>query len=140
MIRSNRTVIRLAVLPFVGFAAIGWTAELPALNSARQVRHLTPTQAALGYPTHLTAVVTYLEFRPHTIFAQDETSGIFVSCPQDCPALEIGQRVVVDGVSRPGKFAPMVGQARWRAIGKGTLPVAREQSLGELSTGRMAGQ
>src|SRR5271167_106952 len=111
MLRANRTIIRLAMLPFVGFAAIGWTAELPTLNSARQVRQLTPAQAALGYPTHLTAVVTYREFRPHTIFAQDETSGIFVSCSQDCPTLQIGQRVVIDGISRPGKFAPMIGHA-----------------------------
>jgi PAS domain S-box-containing protein len=140
MTGAVRTLVRLAILPLMAQAAIGRAAELPTLNSALDVRKLTPAQAALRYPAHLEAVVTSRGFPPNSIFAQDATSGIFVSCEQDCSGLEIGQKIVIEGVSRPGKFAPMVGAAHWKAIGKGPLPSAREESFGELSTGRTAGQ
>ena len=129
MLRANRTVIRLAVLPFVAHAAIGWTAELATLKSARQVRQLSPDQAALSYPVHLQLVVTFRNFLPHSIFAQDATAGIFVSCAQDCSGLDIGQQVSIDGISRPGKVCaygsrgPLEGdRERLSASGPGGVP------------------
>src|SRR5579872_4139677 len=140
MTGAVRTLVRLAILPFVAQAATGGTAELPTLNSARQVRELTPSQAALRYPIHLEAVVTYPDLRHQYFYAQDASAGIFVSCEQDCSGLESGQRIVIRGVSRPGKFASVVGQAHWSAVGRGRMPSTREESFGELSTGRMAAQ
>ena len=94
-----RRFVRLAILSFAMQAAIGETAELPTLTSAREVRELAPAEADRGYPIHLEAVVTYRDFRPHTIFAQDATAGIYVSCETDCSTPEIGERVAIDGAS-----------------------------------------
>src|SRR5579872_7009142 len=140
MLRAVRTLLRFAILPVVVQAAIGEAAELPTLNSARQVRQLTSAEAGRGYPIHLEAVVTVHSLLPNAIYAQDASAGIFVSCEQDCSGLAVGERIAIDGTSRPGKFAPVVGKAHWTALGKGILPPAPEESFGELATGRMAGQ
>ena len=135
-----RTLIRFAMLPFVVLAAVGGTVELPTLNSARQVRELTPAQATRGYPVHLQAVVTYHDFQHHYFYAQDATAGIYLACLWGSPEPKIGQRIDLEGVSDFGQFVPIVGKVRWKTIGEVSLPVAREESFGDLSTGRMVGQ
>jgi hypothetical protein len=81
-------------------------AKLPLLTSVRQIRELTPEQAALGYPLRLRAVVTY--FDPYEMLVQDPTGGIYVKSEHSGIQTEAGQLVLLEGVSGPGYFAPEV--------------------------------
>jgi len=67
-------------------------------------------------------------------FVQDSTAGIYIEGMK--PARfqhHFGDLIEVDGVTGPGKFAPVILERESRVIGKGTLPKSRVYSLGTFS-------
>ena len=119
---------------------------LPELTTARAAHDLTITEAARGYPVHLTASVTYydpyVDARHPALFVSDSSGCIFVLLTS-APAvpLKAGDLVDVTGVSGAGDFAPIVDEGRARWIGTGHLPVAAPLvSLTHLLTGKEDGQ
>ena len=117
--------------------------RLPVLTHIAQIRQLTPAQAALGYPVHIRAVVTYysptgpnflgrdtyMSSETPDLFVQDETAGIWVNTPKEAPRLAAGQLVEIEGVSEIPDFAPQIGKPKYRVIGQAPLPAARQVSL-----------
>ena len=94
----------------------------PLLKVA-QLRALTPEQAARPWRVHLEGTILYLHPRRFLMFVADETGSVFLTA--DDPALaslRSGSRIVLDGVTGPGSFAPMVDSFTWRAAGSGPLP------------------
>lgn len=124
--------------------ATAQTAELPTLTTVREVRQLTPEEAARGYPVKLRGVITYCAKGRPLRFLQDETGGTYFSGPGrevigEIPeSLEPGMEVEVDGVTVPGRFVPYVQRRTAipdsvRVLGRRPLPPPRRVSIGELS-------
>jgi signal transduction histidine kinase len=113
---------------------------LPVLTHTDQIRRLSPEEAALGYPVRIRGVVTDDVPAPD-FFVQDTTAGIYVegsSAPKF--AHHWGDLVEVEGVTGPGKFAPIIREQKTRVVGKGTLPSTRTYRFTELSGGQQDSQ
>jgi signal transduction histidine kinase len=113
---------------------------LPILTHAEQIRRLSPEQAALGYPVRIRGVITMTAPAPD-FFVQDTTAGIYAegSIAPKYPHL-LGQLVEVEGVTGPGKFAPVIREQKLRVMGKGVLPTAPLLPFSELADGQHDGQ
>ena len=115
-------------------------APLPTLTSAEQVRRLTPDQAALGYPVRIRGVITDDVPAPD-FFIQDSTAGIYVEGSHSPEFAHVfGDEVEVEGISGPGKYAPVVRERSVRVLGKGVLPEAHLYTYNELANGQLDSQ
>ena len=113
---------------------------LPLLVHAEQVRHLSPEQAALGYPVRVRGVVTDDVPSPD-FFVQDSGAGVYVEGSRS-GNLEhhFGDLIEVEGVTGPGKFAPVIIERTSHVVGKAALPKTRVYSFSELSGGQFDSQ
>lgn len=136
-------------LPFVVFVVCSFSTTewcqnsnrpLPLLNHADQVRQLSPEQAALGYPVRVRGVVTDDVPSPD-FFVQDSTAGIYVEGSR-APTFthHFGDLIEVEGVTGPGKFAPVIRETRSHVLGSAELPNSRIYSFSELSDGQFDSQ
>jgi signal transduction histidine kinase len=113
---------------------------LPTLTHANQVRRLSPEQAEMGYPVKIRGVIT-MDAPAPDFFVQDATAGIYAEgslSPEYSHVL--GQLVEVEGVTGPGKFAPVIREKRLHVLGKGVLPQAHLFSFSELADGQQDSQ
>lgn len=117
-----------------------WGETNRVLRTAREVRVLSPAMASRRYPIRLRGVVTYFHQAWGHLVVQDETEGVFAFIEPGQPAVEAGDVVDVEGVSDPGEFSPVVGEARYRFIERGSLPVAPVLTVDALLSGRMDSQ
>ena len=149
-----RRDLGLAVTVLTGmlavFASVAQTADpgmpLPTLTNAHAAHSLTTEESARKYPVHLRAVVTYydpyIDPRHGALFVCDFSGCIFVAIPPK-PILPIraGTVVEIEGVSGPGDFAPIVEQAKIRAVGESHVPAAAPRvSRTQMMTGAEDGQ
>jgi len=95
---------------------------LPTLTHVDQIRRLSPEQAALGYPVLIRGVIT-MDAPAPDFFVQDATAGIYVegSVSPKYPHL-LSQFVEIEGVTGPGKFAPVIRETKLRVLTQGVLP------------------
>lgn len=113
---------------------------LPTLVHVDQVRRLSPEQAALSYPVRIRGIIT-MDAPAPDFFVQDGTAGIYVegnASPKYSHVL--GQFVQLEGVTGPGKFAPVIREARLRVLGKGSLPKAQLFPFSQLANGQQDSQ
>lgn len=110
------------------------------LTHTDQIRRLTPEEAARGYPVKIRGVITDDVPAPD-FFVQDSTAGIFVE-GSHAPLFQhhLGDLVEVDGVTGPGKFAPVIREQSLRVLGPGKLPQAKLYPFSELAGGQMDSQ
>jgi signal transduction histidine kinase len=109
---------------------------LPTLTRANQIRRLSPKQAARGYPVRIRGVIT-MDAPAPDFFVQDKTAGIYVEgsvSPKYSHLL--GQLVEVEGVTGPGKFAPVIREHNLHILGRGVLPKAQIVPFSELADGQ----
>ena len=143
------TVLTLAAVSVVaaGALAVAVAAQitppakpLPTLTHADQIRRLSPEQASLGYPVLVRGVIT-MDAPVPDFFVQDATAGIYVegSVSPKYPHL-LSQFVEIEGVTGPGKFAPVIRETKLRVLGKGVLPKARLFPFSELANGKQDSQ
>jgi len=113
---------------------------LPTLVHADQIRRLSPEQAAVGYPVRVRGVIT-MDAPAPDFFIQDTTAGIYVegSASPNYPHL-LGQFVEVEGVTGPGRFAPVIHEQKVRVLGRGALPKATLFAFSELANGQQDSQ
>ncbi|MFI5097091.1 MAG: response regulator [Candidatus Acidiferrales bacterium] len=144
------TVLAGALSVFAAVAGGAQTAgteiPLPTLTNAHAAHSLTTEESARKYPVHLRAVVTYydpyIDPRHAALFVCDSSGCIFVLIPSK-PILPMHAGTLVDvaGVSGPGDFAPIVEQARIRAVGEAHVPAtAPRLSRTQMMTGAEDGQ
>lgn len=94
----------------------------------------------MAYRVRIRGVVTGDVPSPD-FFVQDGTAGVYVegnratSFPH-----RLGDLVEVEGVTDPGKFAPVLKETVTRVVGKGTLPKVRLYSFAELAAGQQDSQ
>jgi hypothetical protein len=74
-------------------------------------------------------------------FVQDATAGIYVEGSVS-PRFthHWGEVVEVEGITGPGKFAPVIREQRTRVLGKGTLPPTRIYPFSEIAGGQLDSQ
>lgn len=128
------------ILAVAGVSASLQGQALPELTTVRQIRALTPDQAAKDRTVQLRGVVTVLSGWKYAFFFQDATAGISIERPTNLPLLQAGQQVEVRGVTGPGQFAPIVTADQVTVLGKGTLPPARIMGLDQLLGGKQDAQ
>lgn len=109
---------------------------LPTLTHVDQIRSLSPEQASLGYPVLVRGVIT-MDAPAPDFFVQDATAGIYVegSVSAKFPHL-LSQVVEVEGVTGPGKFAPVIREMKLRVLGQGALPKPQLVPFSELANGQ----
>jgi signal transduction histidine kinase len=110
------------------------------LVHAGQIRRLSPEQAALGYPVRVRGVIT-MDAPTPDFFIQDTTAGIYVegSVSPNYPH-QLGQFVEVEGVTGPGRFAPVIHEQKLQILGKAALPSATLFPFSELANGQQDSQ
>lgn len=113
---------------------------LPTLTHARDVRNLGPEQAARGYPVRIRGIITF-DLPAPNFSVQDKTAGIYVQ-GSESPRFHhvLGDLVEVEGVTGPGRFAPVIREKNLRVLGKGTMPKAHLYSLSDLAEGQQDSQ
>ena len=113
---------------------------LPTLVHVDQIRLLSPEQASLGYPVLVRGVITMDAPEPD-FFVQDATAGVYVegSASPKFPHL-FSQLVEIEGVTGPGKFAPVIREIKLRVLGKGVLPRPQFFPFSELANGQQDSQ
>jgi signal transduction histidine kinase/pimeloyl-ACP methyl ester carboxylesterase len=125
----------------LGSASAQTAAKLPnTFLHADQIRRLSPEQAALGYPVRVRGVVT-MDAPAPDLFVQDATAGIFVegSVSPRYPHF-LGQFVEIEGVTGPGKFAPVIRETKLRVLGHRALPKAQLFPFSQLANGQQDSQ
>ncbi len=139
--RRLPSAIAMALLVMTGLALGQSSAKpLPVLKHAGEIRRLSPEQAALGYPVRVRGVITMDAPQPD-FFLQDSTAGIYVegsASPQFQHVL--GEVVELEGVTGPGKFAPVIREQKLRVIGKGELPHAALSGFSDVADGQQDSQ
>lgn len=140
MLHPGFRIILLLLWPI---GIVGWAAgqsHLPLLTTVDQLRRLTPEQAQLGYPVRIRGVITDDIPKPD-FFVQDETAGIYVEGDRFWAASHVlGTFVEVEGVSGPGRFAPVIRELRLRILGKKPLPKTHIYEFHELAGGQKDSQ
>jgi PAS domain S-box-containing protein len=111
------------------------TGPRPPLTNAAAVRELTTEQAGTRLPARLRGVVTYV-LDGRNCFLQDESAGIFVGNGIALLPLDVGDIVLLEGVSGSGEYAPVVEPTKRQVVGRTNLPPARRVSFEDLMTGR----
>lgn len=144
-------VILRAVMQTVGFVAASMMASaaspgLPEtpLTTIREIRSLTPEQAATAIPVHLKGTVTFSKPSISTLFIHDGSGGVFVLPPNspDDSGPKVGDRVEVTGVTGAGLFATVVNPPRGQApdirvTGHGSPPEPTETNARTLMVPEM---
>jgi hypothetical protein len=144
---SPGRLVRPGFIAVWAFSAIAVYASAQASSSpaqplthADQVRRLSPEQAAQALPVKIRGVIT-ADFPAPDFFIQDSTAGIYVEGSRSRSLQHhLGDLVEVEGVTGPGKFAPVIREQSSRVIGRGTLPAGKLYSFNELADGRMDSQ
>lgn len=130
----------LAVFALLTAAFSQSTTTPSVLTHADAIRQLSPEEAARGYPVQIRGVITDDVPAPD-FFVQDATAGIYVEGSLS-PSFEhhFGDLIELEGITGPGKFAPVIRELKVRVVGKGVLPETRIYPFSELAGGQQDSQ
>ena len=141
---GQRRFAAIAVLAggvlLTAFFSIAQTPALNRLNTAEEVRRLSPEEAARHYPVHLRGVVTVFDQTKFARVVQDGTAGIYLGDPGNLPLLKAGEIVEIDGVSYPGEYAPILQPGEIRIVGESPLPQPKTVTFDSPIGQRQGGQ
>ncbi len=133
----NSFAICLVVLAL--FSTIRLSAEEQlhqTLTEISRIRALDPKAAASHIPVRITATVSYSDF-PNDLLVTDSRAGIYVLWQgSHQPGLKAGDRVLIEGGTAAGEYAPVISAKRIDIVGDNPLPAPRPLSISELFTGR----
>ncbi|MCX8155425.1 MAG: ATP-binding protein [Verrucomicrobiae bacterium] len=110
------------------------------LTNVQQVRMLPPEEAARGLPVKVQGVVTYSDYAWHALFIQDETAGIYVGDVSIAELPRVGDGVVLEGITQPGHFAPVIRCKQLERVGEKPLPTPATPPLFQLVSGAFDSQ
>jgi signal transduction histidine kinase len=143
--RSGVLILLSSLVCVLSLFTIVCSAQTPSkaaapLTHADQVRRLTAEQAAHEYPVRIRGVITEDAPAPD-FFVNDSSAGIYVEGSHS-PVFEhhLGDLVEIEGVTGPGKFAPVIREQTLRVLGKDTLPKSKLYSFNDLADGQMDSQ
>ncbi len=126
---------RVRAVPIQEAFATTGSGAVPTLTRVDQVRKLSRTEAARGFPVHLKGVLTFQSADKLSVFIQDQEAGIYVFDRKASLSANLGDLIEVEGKSDPGFFAPTVILEKAKKLGKGTLTNPRRVTASILHTG-----
>ena len=116
---------------------------LPLLTRIKDIRALSLDDGARGYPVRIQGTVTHLDLNQRSgLILHDGESGQWLERPGQGESLaawnnlQRADRVLVEGFTIRGGFAPNVRPERVRKLGPGSLPRPKDASYSALLTGR----
>jgi PAS domain S-box-containing protein len=119
----SANVRRLAAPPETAVGSA--TGEQAVLTRIEQVRALPREDALRALPVRVRGVVTMIQRQQRFFFVEDDHMGIFVDAAhQSLDELSLGQAIAIDGVTGPGRFAPIITHPRVRLLDHVGLPEA----------------
>ncbi|MBI2925713.1 MAG: hypothetical protein HYY24_08420 [Verrucomicrobia bacterium] len=110
------------------------------ITSLGQLRSLSVVQASLHLPVRLQAVVLHFDPEWHLLFLHDGSASGYANPAGLTERLEVGQKVVVEGVTDPGLLSPFIARVRVVAKGPGALPSAPLVAMQDLRRSNMDAQ
>ncbi|HTX65199.1 MAG TPA: ATP-binding protein [Opitutaceae bacterium] len=116
-------------------------AASPVLESADQIRQLTPAEAAAGRLVSLQGMVTWALPGYDFFFLQDLTGGVrvhFTAQQMETPKLQ--QSLALEGVTVDDAAGPAIAVRHYRDIGSMMAPPPRPITYDQAITGRENGQ
>jgi signal transduction histidine kinase len=129
-------ILGVAGLAVCSAGETGFAAD-DSLTNAAQVHALAPQVANQNLPVRLNGVVTHYNERVGDgFFLQDHTDGIYVQLSGQKPAARVGDRVMIEGETGAGDYAPVVRLRSLRSMGRGELPAPEVVTATALATGR----
>lgn len=127
--------MRFLFLLFLPLALLAQEPPLRTLTTARELRDLSPTEAARPYPVRLSATVTLVE--PNgTVFLRDDTGATFLRGEKKLATLRSGQRIEIEGESYPGLYVTGIVARRTTVLGEGSPPTPRRVNFEQLASGQ----
>jgi len=139
---ASPSALRAAILGGFLFALSGradtnlTSVPLPWMTSIREIREVSPEQAARRYPALVRGVVTFCDARSDWgLFLHDATAGIYVKLG-DGTNFNVGDEIEVKGVSQAGDFVPLVFSQEIRVLGRAALPKPVPVTFEQLATGK----
>jgi signal transduction histidine kinase len=117
-------------------------APIPAaLSPVRQLRDVSPEQAAKRLPVRLRGVVTFCDSRVDLgLFVHDSTGSIYVKLGEGTNNINTGDILEIEGRSGAGDFVPVVNSERVTLLGRSALPAPAPVTFEQLATGNEDGQ
>jgi signal transduction histidine kinase len=108
-----------------------------SLTNVAQIHALTAEVANQHLRVRLEGVVTHYNRLGYGFFIQNHNDGIYVALRQQGSIKEqVGERVVVEGETDAGDYAPVVRLSRVEDLGPGKLPEPEAVTANDLSTGK----
>lgn len=115
----------------------GETVASGTLTNAAAIHALTPEMANQKLPVRLEGVVTHYHQRlSDGLSFQDATDGVYVNLRGMKPEVNAGDRVVIEGETGAGDYAPVVLLRRLHKMGHSGLPNPEPVTAAALGTGR----
>ena len=105
------------------------------ISRIADLRALTKETAATAVPVRVQGVVIAVETNSFVI--HDAAAGLFVQCPPGVSVPSFGREVMVDGVTDPGEFAPIVQAKQITELGNRELAPLVIKQVEELESGRL---
>jgi signal transduction histidine kinase len=118
--------------------AFAATNNLPEFQNAQAIRSLPSAEAAQHHSVRLTGVITFFDGPQHYHFIQDDTAGIYFKFVDDslAPDYPSGERVMIEGRTDKGEYAPVVIADTVTMLGAGTYPPALPVTSNQLNSGQ----
>ncbi len=111
------------------------------LSPVRQLRDVSPEQAAKRLPVRLRGVVTFCDAVVDLgVFVHDSTGSIYVKLGEGTNNINAGDNVEIEGSSGPGDFVPVVNANRVTILGRAALPAPDSVTYEQLATGSQDSQ
>jgi signal transduction histidine kinase/ActR/RegA family two-component response regulator len=126
----------LAVVAPTGLSA----QQIPLLTNIAAIKQLTPERAAQRLPARISGVVTGGNPSAEDLFVEGEDGSIYLTPSDHIAGIAIGDRVVVEGVTDAGGFAPQLIPERVERLGRGPIPAAIQVRDEDLIDGRLEGR
>ena len=113
---------------------------LPLLTNIWEIRDLPAEKSIWHYPVRLRAVVTVNTKSNHYFVIQDNSGGISVRTSELAVSWNPGDLILIEGVTDPGGYAPIVLASNVTRIATVPLPAPQPETLFQLATGRDGSQ
>jgi signal transduction histidine kinase/ActR/RegA family two-component response regulator len=105
------------------------------LRTIQSLRSMPPEAAAKSVPVRIRGVATYYDAKFRGFFVQDQTAGIYVDCERQEFNLTLGQQILVEGLSSPGRFAPIVANPHVTVLGRAPTPKPQPVAIWDALSG-----
>ncbi len=111
----------------------------PTLTTLREVRELSPTQAAEERVVRLEGQLSFVDHSRFMCFLQDPTGGVYLET-EASPEHRAGMRVRLEATTRAGRFTPFLKASSLLVLEPAALPRPPVVEVHEFKAGFLEGE